>query len=302
MSNAVESRAKQGVKVHPSAEVHPSAILHEGVEIGAGCYVGENCEIGPRSVLRRGAMVWLNTTIGADNTLHPYAVLGGDPQDKAYDPTTPGRVVIGARNTFREYSNVSRCTIAKGTDPETVRPTTIGNGNYFMAGAHAGHNCVVGDNCVLVNHSALAGHTRLGNGVIMSAFCNVHQFCRVGDMVMFQAGAGVSMHIPPYVMLAAPNNVVAGLNLVGLRRNLAMTNDDRREIREAYRILYAVTPGRTLQDRVAEADALGFRPAAAKFVEFFREALGDQRPWKRGVAGPERWSRRSRAHADPAEV
>lgn len=288
-------------RVHAHAEVHPTAHLHEGVEIGPGCRVGPRCVIGPRTVLRHGAVVWSNTTLGADNLLHPFAVLGGDPQDKAFDEARPGRAVVGDRNIFREYSNVSRATIPKDADPDAIPPTRIGNGNFFMVGAHVGHNVVVGDNCVLVNYASLGGHASLGDGVVMSAHASVHQFCRVGDMVMFQGNAGLSMHAPPFVMLRAPNNIIAGLNRVGLRRNPSITHEDRLQVREAFRIMYRSTGARPLLDRIAECEAMPLGPTATKFVKAFRDSLDDKPPRRRGVVGPPRGRARV-AEAEPAEL
>lgn len=301
MSPAHDSPPKPDgpARIHPSADVHASAVLHHGVDIGPGCRVGPNCVIGARTVLRHGSVVWAHTTLGEDNLLHPFAVLGGDPQDKAFNESKPGRLVVGDRNIFREYSNISRSTIPKDADPESIPPTIIGHGNFFMVGAHAGHNAVVGDNCILVNYASIAGHTRLGDGVVMSAFTNVHQFCRVGDMAMFQGGAGLSMHAPPFVMLMAPNNIVAGLNRVGLRRNPNITHEDRLQVRDAFRIMYRSARGRPLLDRLAECETMTLGPAAAKFVKAFRDSLDDKPPRRRGVVGP---ARSRAADAEPAEL
>jgi UDP-N-acetylglucosamine acyltransferase len=98
---------------------------------------------------------------------------------------------------------------------------------------------------------------------------------------MFQGLAASSMHVPPFVLCAQINRVV-GLNSVGLRRNANLTDEDRRQIKEAFRITYR--SGRTPAEALAEMDACGEWGAAAdRFREFIREALAAERPYNRGL-------------------
>lgn len=280
--------------VHPTADVHPSAVLEEGVRIEALACVGPRCRLGPGTRLRRAAIVVQDTSLGANNDVHPFAVLGGDPQDRAFNAATPGALVIGDGNIFREHSSVSRSTVPKGADPDSIAPTRIGSRCMFMTGAHAGHNAQVGDDCVLANGACLAGHARIGSRVTMSAFAVVHQFTRVGDLVMFQGYAGASMHVPPFVMLAGVNGCV-GLNRVGLRRTPTITQRDREGVRRVFSIMYRDDTFRPVAERVAECESLDLSNAARAFVQTFRSALDDAPPWRRGVVPLVRGGSASRA-------
>jgi len=76
----------QSPKIHPSATIHesasidPSAIIGEGATIEADVIVGPSCTIGAGTRLRTRAIIVENVTMGEANDIHPYAVIGGDPQ------------------------------------------------------------------------------------------------------------------------------------------------------------------------------------------------------------------------------
>lgn len=275
--------------IDPTAFVHPTAMLGDGVVVGRHAYVGPHCTLGDRTTLMHTATVLAHTTMGADNVVHPGAVLGGDPQDRAYNPSVPGRLLIGDRNIFREGVTVSRST---GEE----RPTRIGSGCMFMATSHAGHNAIVGDNVVLVNASVLAGWAEVGSNATLSGFCGVHQFCRVGEGVMFRGGAIATKHIPPFVVMTEFNQVV-GLNRVGLRRNPALSLRDRQDIRDAFRAYYGGKSTRPLGERLAALESLELSPAAERFRSFIVSCLNAEGRFRRGVAG----RRRRRGDTHPSE-
>lgn len=281
-----------GRRVHPGAFVHATAELGEGVTIGSGARVGPRCVIGDRTVLHPGAIVVSHTTMGADNAVHPFAVIGGDPQDRAYKPDNPGRVVIGDRNIFREHVTVSRST---GDE----RPTRIGSGCMFMANAHAGHNAIVGNSVVLVNSAVLAGWTEVGDNTTLSGFAGVHQFCRVGEGVILQGGSIATKHIPPFTICSSFNQI-AGLNRVGIRRNPALTPRERSDIRDAFRAFYAGREVRSFAERLSALEKLDLAPAAERFRAFIVNAANEQGRFKRGVA-PKRVRRHAQDSGDDAE-
>jgi UDP-N-acetylglucosamine acyltransferase len=264
-------------RIDPTAFVHPTAQLGDGVVIGRGAYVGPNCVLGDRTVLMHNATVLAHTTLGTDNVLHPGAVLGGDPQDRAFNPSAPGLLIVGDRNIFREHVTVSRST---GEE----RPTRIGSGCMFMACAHAGHNAIVGDNVILVNSAVLAGWTEVGSNATLSGFCGVHQFCRIGEGVMFRGRAIATKHVPPFVLFTEMNQV-AGLNRIGIRRNPNLTAQDRADIREAYRAFYGGSAARPFAERVDTLNALTLAPAGERFRAFVLECANAQGRFRRGIAG-----------------
>lgn len=284
--------------IHPQASIHPSARVDPSSRVGPGAVlepevvVGPNCSIGAGTILRTRAIIVRNTTLGEGNVVHPYAVLGGDPQDRSFDPARPGELIVGNANIFREYANVSR---GNWNGP----PTRIGSNCFLMANAHVGHNAQVGSGVTMANNSCLAGHVRVGDGCFISACCFVHQFTHVGEMVMFRGGSGLSMHAPPFVIVAGENQVIA-LNAVGLRRNSAISSRDREEIREVFRAFYRSRGTRPQEAVLEELSRQEWGQWACRFLDFIRDSLNQEPPRKRGICGGARRIR-ARASAETAE-
>jgi len=261
-------------KIHPTAIVDPGAKIAADVEIGPYCIVEADVELGAGTVLRSHVVIRRYTTMGAGNFVDSGAVLGGEPQDYKFDPRTVSYLRIGDRNVFRENVTISRAT---GENAET----RVGSDTYWMGNSHAGHNVTVDDGAVLVNNAGIAGHAHVGRKAILSGGSVVHQYCWIGERTMSQGNAGASMHVPPYCMFSGVNNI-ASLNLVGLRRAEELTDADRRQVKDAFRLLYRakLTPAEALKKMDAHAD---WGPAAAKFRDFIRKALAAKPPYNRGI-------------------
>lgn len=274
--------------IAPDAMIHPTATIGEDATIETGVIVGPRCVVGAGTRLRARCIVVQDTAIGEHNDIHPYAVLGGDPQDRAYNPATPGKLIIGSRNLIRESVTISRGT-APGPD------TVIGDSNMFMAQSHIGHNCRVGSFNTFGNGASLAGHVHLGDRVTLSGFALVHQFVDIGDLCMFQGGAAVSMHVPPFVIVTASGrNNLAGLNTVGLRRTPGFTDEDRSEVKQLYRRLFRDRRGQALASLLEQLRADPLSPAGSRFVEFCHRAINPENPRRaRGLC-----SARSRTRSD----
>jgi len=258
--------------IAPDALIHSSATIGEDAVIESGVVVGPRCVIGAKSRLRARCIIVQDTTLGEANEVHPYAVLGGDPQDRAYNPETPGKLIIGSRNLIREGVTISRGTMP---GPDTV----IGDENMLMAQCHIGHNCRVGSNNTFGNGASLAGHVHLGDRNTLSGFALVHQFVNVGDLCMFQGGAGVGMHVPPFVIVtSAVRNTVAGLNIIGLRRTPGFTDEDRREVKDLYRLLFRDRGGKRMEPLLQDAKASASTAAGKRLVEFCLNAMNPENP------------------------
>lgn len=267
--------------IHPDAQVHETATVHPTAEIGAGAVieqgviVGPNCSIGARTRLRPRVIVVENVTMGEDNDIHPYAVIGGDPQDRAFDGSVRGTVVMGSGNILREYVTINRST-GHG------RPTTLGDNNFMMCGAHIAHNAKLGNRVTMANSASLAGHSTVGDGCVLSAFVGIHQFTITGEMIMFRTHSGVSMHCPPYVVVAE-HNLISGLNRVGLERNPMFTDEDRDQIKKLYRAIYRERGGRSLEDTLGRLRGVTLGAPAKRFLDFIEDAIKLDKPYERGI-------------------
>lgn len=234
-------------RIHPTAVVSPDAVLGEDVEIGPFAVLEAGVVIGARTRILAHAYVCTGTTMGEDNVVHMGAVVGNEPQDKAYGGA-PTFLEIGNRNVIRES-----CSLHRGTSPGSK--TVIGDDCYFMATAHVGHNSHVADGVILANGAVLGGHAQVGERAFLSSYAMIHQYTRVGRLAMMQGGAATSMDVPPFSIARNGINTIAGINLVGLRR----AGFDRARIhaiRRAYRTLFLGRPNlRLARERLVAGEA-----------------------------------------------
>lgn len=251
--------------IHVTALVDARAEIHEGVEIGPYVVIDGPVKIGRGTRVMAHAYLTGWTEIGEHNEIHPGAVLGNAPQDKAYRGQE-SYLKIGDHNIFREYAQVHR-----GTAPGSA--TVVGNHNFLMAAAHVGHNCQLGDHIVVANGAMLGGYVDVGDHAFISGNCVIHQFVRVGEFSLMRGLSGTSRDVPPYAIVDW-QHTVRGVNVVGLKR-AGFEERKIRELKEAFRILFR--PGRNLSLAVREVEANGEpTPEVKALLEFVKSS-------KRGV-------------------
>jgi UDP-N-acetylglucosamine acyltransferase len=237
--------------------IHPTAIVEEGARLSADCTVHAHALIKRHCQLEQGVVV------------HPFAVVGGDPQDLSFDASTESGVRVGARTVIREHVTISRATRAGGW-------TQIGADCFLMAGCHVAHDCRIADRVILANAVLLAGHVHVGERAFLGGGAVIHQFCRIGESAMIGGGARISADVPPFCM-ATERNALIGLNVVGLRRR----GFDRSVVSELKRALQVLsTPvGNPRMIAAALLSAGELHSAQARsFLEFF---AGGRRQWVR---------------------
>ena len=161
-------------RIHPTAMVDSGAALADGVEIGPWSVVGPGVELGEDVRLLSHVVIQQDTVVGARTTIHPFCVIGGDPQHGGYKGE-PVRLEIGEDCLVREHSTFNRGTPVGGG------LTRIGKGCMFMTGAHVGHDAIVGDHVTFANQATLGGHSEVGDRVFLGGLSAVHQFGRVGQ-------------------------------------------------------------------------------------------------------------------------
>lgn len=218
------------MSIHPTAIVAPGVRLGHDVTVGPFAYIedqvvlGDGCIIGPHVTVHR------YTTLGDGCRVHSGAVIGDLPQDLAFaDSETFVR--IGARCDIREG-----VTIHRGTKDGSC--TVVGSDCLLMACSHVGHNSLLGNHVIMANGALLAGYTEVGDRVFISGNCLVHQFTRIGKLAMLSGGSAVQMDVPPFcITRSLTSNTVLSLNVIGLRRS-GYTSDDRKQIKNAFDVLY----------------------------------------------------------------
>jgi UDP-N-acetylglucosamine acyltransferase len=216
--------------IHPSAIVAPGARLADDVDVGPFTTIGPHVSIGAGTRIAGHCVIDGHTSIGRDNVFHPFASIGGPPQDKKY-AGEPTRLEIGDRNTFREGVTVNTGTV------QDAGVTRVGDDNWVMAYVHIAHDCRIGNRCIFANCTQLAGHVVIEDWVILGGFTGVHQFCRIGAHAMTAIATVLVHDLPPYVMAQGDTANAHGLNTEGLKRR-GFSPEAIAGLKRAYRTLY----------------------------------------------------------------
>ena len=268
--------------IHPSAVVEPGARIHASAEIGPFCVVGPRVTIGPGTRLIQSVVVSGRTTLGARNVVHPFAVIGGDPQDlkfKGEDTVT----VIGDENVIRESVTINKGTQGGGSE------TIVGSRNMIMATAHVAHDTVIEDHCIVANAVLLAGHVRIESWAILSGWVCVHHFVTVGQHAFVAGCSRINQDVPPYMITQGFSGEVKGVNSVGLRRR-GFKPEAVNALRDAHKILWR--SGLPKQDALAELARLyPALPEIRTLMEFLKASdfgrMGRAREPGRGAPPPD---------------
>ena len=246
---------------HPTALIHPDAILADDIEIGPYAVIEGAARIGSGCIIQAHAIIGAQVEIGERNEIGHGAVIGGDPQDFAFEKRTQSRVKIGHGNRIREHVTIHRDT-AEGS------ATVIGDQCFLMAGAHLGHNVRLGSHVVIANNAMLGGHVSVEDRVFIGGGCVFHQHLRIGRLAICQGASAFSKDIPPFT-IAAERNGIAGLNIVGLRR-AGLGPAQRAEIKTAFTLLYR--NGFNMTQAIAAAQNRAWSEEGRAFWEFVSAA------------------------------
>ncbi len=253
--------------IHPSAIIGAGARIGANVEIGPHTIIGDDVTVGDATIIGANVVIEGEVVIGRSNRIGHGALIGGEPQDVNFSAATRNRVEIGERNLIREY-----CTIHRGTKEDSA--TTIGDDNFLMVGVHVGHNCAIGNNVIVANNVLLAGYVSLADRAFIGGGTTLHQFMRVGRLVMVQGSSAFGKDLPPFT-LAAERNAIFGLNVIGLRR-AGFSAAERDEIKRAFKLLYL--SGLNTREALEKSREAEWTEPGREFFDFVADAVT-----KRGV-------------------
>jgi UDP-N-acetylglucosamine acyltransferase len=212
------------------AKVDPSARIADGVVVGPFAVVGPGVSLGPDTEVMPHGIVFGPATVGARNRIHPYACIGGDPQDLSFKGEEVF-VEVGDDNVFREHVTVSR-----GTKKERGL-TKVGDRCLLMAGAHVAHDCVLGDGVLMGNNVLLAGHVHVEDRAILNGAAACHHFATVGRLSYVGGLSRIVMDVPPYMVVEGHPARVIKVNAVGMRR-AGIPEERVRAVKDAHRLLW----------------------------------------------------------------
>jgi UDP-N-acetylglucosamine acyltransferase len=216
--------------VADTACVDSRADIADDVEIGPYSVIGPDVKIGPGTRLIAHACVHGMTTLGEGNVIHPFAVIGGEPQDVSFRGSTT-RVEIGDHNVFREG-----VTIHRGSEKEDG-VTRIGSNNLLMVNVHVAHDCTIDDRVIIANNTILGGHGHVESFVSISGGVGIHPFVSIGSYSYVGALSRIYHDVPRFMIIDGNPSKVRCINVVGLRRN-GIGPEAITALHEAHRLIY----------------------------------------------------------------
>jgi UDP-N-acetylglucosamine acyltransferase len=248
--------------VHPTAMVDATATLHPSVVVHPYAIIGKQCVVGANCVIYSHAVLEPFVTLEEGCTVHSGAVLGGVPQDRKFKGEY-STVRIGKNTIIRECATVHR---ASGEGLETV----VGENCFLMAYSHVGHNSVLANDVTLANSVQIAGHVEIEQFVTIGGGSVVHQGVKIGAYAMIGGFSAVRQDVPPFSLISEVPARIAGLNIVGLRRN-NFTATDRKQLNKAFRMLFS-SPA-PLAEKLAQAEAeFAEAPLVQQVIAFIKNS------------------------------
>lgn len=227
-------------KIHATAIVDPKAELDAGVEVGPYCIVKRGVRIGKGTRLLSHVIVEGTSSIGENNTVHPFACIGFAPQDLRYKGEET-ELVIGDQNVIREYVTIHRASV------NGDKITSVGNSNFLMSYVHIAHDCKIGSHVIMANAATLAGHIVVEDHAVIGGLVAIHQFTRIGQYAMVGGFSGIGQDIPPYMIASGARAKLFGPNAIGLKRH-GFSDATVNAIKKSYKILFREK--RTLRDAI----------------------------------------------------
>ena len=250
-------------------EIHSTAIIHPKVKLGKNVKIGPYAVINsPDVVLEEGVEIKAHAYLDGfvhimkNTTIFPFVSIGSPPQDKSYQGEKT-RIQIGENCQIRDYVSINS-SCGEGEE------VTIGNSCFIMAYCHIAHNCKLGNHVTMANGATLGGHVIVGDYVNLGGLCAIHQNCRIGEYAMVGGGSMASRDIPPFILGNGYPIELAGINLIGLKRN-GVPFESRKTISKAYRL--TLKSGLTWEAARAEILATNeMNPFLEKWIEFCNQS------------------------------
>ena len=155
---------------------------------------------------------WKNISIGKNNIIGPYVVIGNIAQYPKVKSI--GKIVIGDNNVFNEYCNIHLPTKIK-------KITSIGSNNYFMNSTTIDHDCTIENNIILSSNVILGGNVHIMNGSQVGMRVSIHQNQVIGSFSMIGMSSIITKKLsilPGYTYYGKPAKKKRK-NIIGLKRN-----------------------------------------------------------------------------------
>ncbi|MCP5004109.1 MAG: acyl-ACP--UDP-N-acetylglucosamine O-acyltransferase [Planctomycetes bacterium] len=251
------------MKIDPTAIIHPEADIGKDVEIGHFSVIGQKVKIADGNIIKNNVTVTGNTSMGSENVVHPYSVIGSEPQDFKYQGEQT-KLTIGNKNIFRECVTINTGTVEGGSE------TVIGDNNFFMACSHIAHDCIIKDNVLLANGVLLGGHVKIENFAKLMGYAAIQPFATIGQHSYVGGLTRIVQDVPPYMIVEGNPAKVRKVNTVGLERS-GFSQELINAIKDAFRKLFrseTLNRNQILAELENQKDLL---PEIKVLLDFFKD-------------------------------
>lgn len=258
--------ARYSMTIHPTAIIDNAAELDSTVSVGPYTIIEGKVRIDAGTKVAGHAYISGPTTIGKNNEISSFTTVGGAPQDLKY-AGEPTELILGDDNRIREYASIHRGTVNGGGK------TVVGNNNLLMSYIHVAHDCRIGNHVIMSNVATMAGHVEVADFATIGGLVAVHQFCRIGKYSYIGGLSGVSLDVPPFVIITGTRNRtrISGINKVGLRRR-GFSRETIGMLDNAFRIIFR-SPDLLLKDALNMVqNEITDCPEVEELVTFFEES------------------------------
>jgi UDP-N-acetylglucosamine acyltransferase len=211
-------------------DVDPRAEIAFDVEIGPFCRIGPDVRIGEGTRLMSHVCLLGHVTLGRHNAIGPFACIGGEPQDIAYQGGSTS-VEMGDHNVIGPG-----VTIHRGSERRDGI-TRIGSHNSFRASAHVAHDCQLGDRITIAEGTMLGGHVRVESDAGLARGVAVVHNVTVGRHSFVAGKSKATQDVPPYMLVGGYPARVRCVNSAWLRRR-DFHEEAIAALREVNRMLY----------------------------------------------------------------
>lgn len=251
----------KNVEIHPTSFVDENAIIGEGTKIGPWCIIGPNVIIGKNNTLKSNVIIEGKTTIGDENMIHQFVIIGNKSHDLKFTAEQATTVTIGNHCDIREFTNIHAGT------PLGAKGTWIGNNVFLMSHTHIGHDCEVRDGALLSQATTLGGEVIIQEKAIIGGCTAIHQFCTIGKYAIVGGCSKITQDVIPFSMSDGNPQSLDGLNMVGLKRN-KFSLADIRTIKEVYKALFISDEGLWAERLAMAKSVYGGNPVADEIFNF----------------------------------
>lgn len=139
------------------------------------------------------AIIGDNVTLGDNNYIGAYCIIGDPAEHKKYWSLPAGKVIIGNNNII-----TGLVTIDAGTEEVTY----IGDNCFIMKHAHIGHDCTINNKVTISCGAKIGGHSVIGEKSNIGLNAVLHQFSTVQVGCMIGASAFFKGESEPYTKYA----------------------------------------------------------------------------------------------------